>query len=89
MKIKKITLFHWGLAAIFIGLIGFCLAALFFFLRNQHQKVLNDDAAEKQASVQAVVVSEAMSHQTKKTAANMEALLDEMTNMKIRDKVEK
>jgi len=77
MKTDKITFYHWGLAAIIFCIITLCITAL--VILSSKKKELEE---EKKAEVHAAVVSETMTNLTKTTAANMEAMLNELEKRK-------
>ena len=77
MKTDKITLLHWGIVAIIFCIITLCITAL--VILSSKKKEQEED---KKAEVHAAVVSETMTNLTKTTAANMEAILNDLEKMK-------
>lgn len=72
------------IAGIFVFGLSFGITALIAHCSKPQKTVLNPDGVtEKQASAQAQVVSEAMTHYSKTAEDNLEAVLNEMKNMKI------
>ena len=85
MKMGKKEILFWAVLGIFALGLGFALPALITHREARPKNsILNPDGVtEKQASAQAQVVSKTLSHHAKTSAANMEAVLNEMKSIKI------
>ena len=77
MKTDKITLLHWGIVAIIICAITLSITVIMLLSSKKKEK-----EEEEKATAHAIVVSETMTNLTKTTAANMEAMLNELEKMK-------
>lgn len=84
MKIGDKKLGGWVVLALFVFGLAFAIATLIGRRNSKTEvSVFNPDKkTEKQAAAQAQVVSEAMSHYSKTGSDNLEAILNEMKNMK-------